>query len=370
MTVRIITGTSMDEVDRELHSVHGEDWAPTLALVFCGVPHDPAALIDRFARQGIEVFGACTDGEFTHQEVGEGTIVAMLMDFRREAFRIKLFDGGEEEAAAMGRSVADWAGEEFESPACMVLTAGLQSRGERFVHAFINRSSHGIPLFGGIAGNEKGGGSSVVFNNARIAEEGAVALALDSRRVALHGVAASGWKGVGTPKTITRAKGNVVYTIDGAPALDMYNRYLNIGDDPSLAYEYPLLLMREDGSYILRGSINVNADNSITYGGPIPEGIQVRFSMAPGLEIIDHAVAKVSEMRATAPDADAVVLFSCQGRKFTLGPSVADEIEAIHGLWNAPLIGFFTNGEIGPTPGGRCELHNHTLVPVVIRQIK
>jgi len=62
------------------------------------------------------------------------------------------------------------------------------------------------------------------------------------------------------------------------------------------------------------------------------------------------------------------LLFSCQGRKFSLGPSVADEIEAIHALWNVPLIGFFTNGEIGLMPDGLCELHNHKLVRVVIRK--
>jgi len=49
----------------------------------------------------------------------------MVLDIRPDAFRVRLFEGGENEAAAMGRSMADWAGKELAAPACLVLTAGL-----------------------------------------------------------------------------------------------------------------------------------------------------------------------------------------------------------------------------------------------------
>ena len=34
-----------------------------------------------------------------------------------------------------------------------------------------------------------------------------------------------------------------MHEIDDEPALDMYNKYLKIGDDPALAVDYPLLLI-------------------------------------------------------------------------------------------------------------------------------
>jgi len=37
-------------------------------------------------------------------------------------------------------------------------------------------------------------------------------------------------------------------------------------------------------------------------------------------------------------------------------------------LWNVPLVGFFTYGEIGPVPNGGCDFHNHTLIPVLINE--
>ena len=159
-----------------------------------------------------------------------------------------------------------------------------------------------------------------------------------------------------------------MYRIDDEPALDVYNKYLNIGDDPTLAFEYPLLLIRDDGSFVLRGALLVNKDKSLIYGGTIPEGAKVRFSMPPGLEIIDHAIEKMSEFNRQTPGADAIVLFSCKGRHLALGQMVEDEISAIRKLWKVPLVGFFTHGEIGSVPQGRCELHNHTLVPVLIQE--
>jgi hypothetical protein len=193
-----------------------------------------------------------------------------------------------------------------------------------------------------------------------------VALGFDRNVIELQGVATSGWKGIGTPKTITKAEGNIVYSIDEEPALDVYNKYLDIGGDPSLAVEYPLLLIRDDGSSVLRAAFLVNEDKSITYSGTVPEGAKVRFSMPPGSGIIDYTIEQLTEFNQHIPRSDALVLFSCKGRHIALGQMIEDEISTIRRLWNVPLIGFFTFGEIGPVPQGQCDFHNYTLVPVLI----
>ena len=100
----------------------------------------------------------------------------------------------------------------------------------------------------------------------------------------------------------------------------------------------------------------------------MPEGAKVRFSMSPGPEIIEHAIEQMSEFSQQNPKSDAIVLFSCKTCHLALGPMIEDEISGIHKLWNSPLAGFFTFGEIGPSPQGRCDLHNHTLVPVLIQE--
>jgi len=366
----VFSVTSVEHIESRLQAVRRDGLGPTLAIVFSALKYDLKELGTRFATHGMAVFGASSNGEFTHEGVSEGSITVMLLDIPKQAFQVSMFDHHTSDPAQAGRTIARWAKDNYNNPALLVISAGLHADGEQIIGEIVHAMDGPIPLFGGFTGLQTGAAQSFVFTTDRIAADGIIALVVDQEVVELQGVAASGWKGIGTPKIITKAEDNVIYQIDDQPALDMYNKYLNIGDDPSLAYEYPLLLLRDDGSSILRGSVMINEDKSITYGGTVPQGSKVRFSIPPGVEIIDRAVDIVSQLKQKAPTADAVILFSCKGRQFTLGPMVADEIAAIHQIWNAPLIGFFTDGEIGPVPNGQCELHNHTLVPVAIRQIR
>jgi len=218
-----------------------------------------------------------------------------------------------------------------------------------------------------LAGDDLRVQETFVFDGARITSSGVVALIFDGNVIGLQGVAFSGWKAIGTPKTVTKAQGNVVYEIDGEPALDIYKKYLACGEDPVLnATEYPLLLNRDDGSYVLRALMFFSDDKSLVFAGSVPEGAKVRFGMAPGTEIIDHAIEQILEFKLQHPQPEAVVLFSCKARHIALGPMVEDEISEVNKLWDVPLVGFFTYGEIGPVMQGRCDFHNHTLVPVLI----
>ena len=362
---------SVDSVDltaSRLETICRDGVQPTLAIVFSDAAHNIDNLRTIFARHSIQVFGASSSGEFTHEGVVEGSITVMLMDIPHRAFQLNVFESGAGDTPELGQSIARWAKETVPHPALLIMSAGLHANGEQIISEIVRNMEQPAPLFGGSTGLRTGTEKPYVFTEARIVENGIIALGFNKNVVELYGVAASGWKGIGTPKTITRSEGNNIYEIDDQPALDMYNKYLNIGNDPTLAYEYPLLLLRKDGSSILRGSVTVNEDKSITYGGTVPQGALVRFSIPPGLEIIGRAVDVVSQLNQQLPEADAIILFSCKGRRYTLGSMVADEISAIQRLWNIPLIGFFTDGEIGPVPNGRCELHNHTLVPVVIKQ--
>lgn len=363
----VFSGNSVDTIESRIDAFHRDGLRPTLAIAFCNIREDLGKLREIFREHRIVLFGASSSEGFTQSGISQGSVAIMLLDLPPTAFNVRLFDGQSKSTGRIGRMVADWVNLTYNKPALLTIPSGLHFNGEQIIDEIQGAMEAPIPLFGGFAGFRSGNDKSFVFTTDQVVENGIIALAFDRNTVDLQGVAASGWKGIGTPKTVTRSEGNVIYEIDGTPALDMYNTYLNIGRDPTLAYEYPLLLLREDGSSVLRGSVMVNEDKSITYGGTVPQGSKVRFSISPGLEITDRALDALSELQERVPVADAVLLFSCRGRQYTLGPMVEDEISAIHQLWQAPLIGFFTDGEIGPVPAGRCDLHNHTLVPVLIR---
>lgn len=364
----VFSVTSVDDVAPHIQSAREEGIAPTLAFVFSSVVHDLEALKSVFAEADMAVFGASSSGEITDDEVHEESIAVMLLDMDRDAFRINLFNGEGKSSNNVGQEVAEWAKSTYDNPATLLMSAGLHADGQEIVKGVVDTMERKFPLFGCLAGDELTFKETFVFDASRVISDGVVAVVFDQSAVELHGLAASGWRGIGTPKTVTKAAGNIVYEIDGEPALDMYNKYLTIGDDPALAGEYPLILIRDDDSVALRAVMAVNQDKSIVYAGTVPEGSKVKFSMPPGSEIIDLAIEQMSEFNQQMPNSKAIILFSCKARHMALGPMVEDEISAIHKLWNVPLVGFFTYGEIGPEPKGACDFHNHTLVPVLINE--
>ena len=65
----------------------------------------------------------------------------------------------------------------------------------------------------------------------------------------------------------------------------------------------------------------------------------------------------------------AIVMFSCVGRKLVLGRRIQEEVDAVREIigLDVPLIGFYTYGEIGPIDKTKKELssvkfHNETVV--------
>ena len=371
MKPTVLSVASVDQIEAHIQSARQDGLTPTLAIVFGSFVHNLEEIGAAFAKFDIEVFGASASGEITNDEVHEESIAVMLLDIGRDAYRLNVFDGEGKTSYQVGQSVAEWAKTVYDNPAFMVISAGLRADGEQIVKGIICAMEREVPLFGGLAATEVGMPETFVLSTSQVLANGVVALIFDRNAVELQGIAQSGWKAIGTPKTVTKAEGNIVYKIDDEPALDIYNKYLNIGGDVSdvgLAAEYPLVLMRDDGSSVMRAVMWVNEDKSIVYAGTVPEGAKVRFSMSPGSEIIEQAIAQMSEFNQQTPGADAIVLFSCKARHLALGPMVEDEISGIHKLWNVPLVGFFTYGEIGPVPQGRCDFHNHTLVPVLIQE--
>jgi hypothetical protein len=374
MKPTVFSATSVEQMESRLEEALREGLKPSLAIVFSSVAHDLKAVGAAFAKHDIDVFGASSAGEMCNDEFLENSIVAMLLEVSRDVYQLMVFDGQGKTSAQIGQSIGGWAKTVYDNPVLMVMSGGILANGDLIVNGIIDAMGRQASLFGGMAGDDLKAQETFVFDRSRVTSNGAVAVIFDGDVIGLQGVAFSGWKGIGTLKTVTRAQGNIVYEIDGKPTLDMYTRYLNIGDAPSAgvtvvpASQYPLLLNRDDGSTVLRAVVHINEDKSLIYAGSVPEGAKVRFGMAPGIEIVDEVIEQISEFKRQAPRAEAIVLFSCVARHLALGPMVEDEISAVRRLWDVPLVGLFTYGEIGPVLQGRCDYHNNTLVPVLIYQ--
>jgi hypothetical protein len=228
-----------------------------------------------------------------------------------------------------------------------------------------------ITMFGGLAGDDAKFRETFIFTENCVDPSGVVAMLLDTAHYDIRGLATSGWVGIGADKLITHSEGNVVYTIDGEPALDIYTSYLNVADSdlPEIGVEYPLLVKKPGSADILRAVLNVDREKkSLIFAGSVPTGSLVSFSSSPGFEIIESTCQTVHDFYLENSDTDLLVLFSCMARHNALGPTISEEIERTWQNWRKPLIGFFTYGEIGSNYNAACDFHNETFTMVSIRE--
>jgi hypothetical protein len=217
-----------------------------------------------------------------------------------------------------------------------------------------------------------------IFTNDKFSHRAIMALFLDQDKIEVIGQAVSGWKAVGTPKTITKSERNLVYTIDDQPALDMLLKFtgLKINTDNAndlfeqVGLAFPLQITREKGSPTMIPALMYNpATKAILCGGNIPQGSTMRFSLPPDFDVIDTVIDSARQIKtSTLPDIDAMIIFSCIGRLTELGPLAEEEINGLKEVWNKPLAGYFSYGEFGRTEGGNPDFHGSTCSWVALKE--
>ena len=312
-------GCSMEEA---LAAETADGWQPRLALVFASVDQNIAATAALLEGAGLDVFCVSSASEIALDSAGgdavrEGAAVVLLLAPPEGSWEVRLFEGEDRASFSRGGEVGRWAMDRFRQGALLLATSGLRVDGQKIAEGIDAATGGEVPVFGGMAGDDLRVEQTWVAGGGAASDDGTLALLFDRTQLAVDGVFASGWKGVGLPKTVTRSLDNQVYEIDGRPAMELYREYLNISshEELQLSAEHPLEVTSPDGRVFLRAPLVYDADVDVIYfAGTVPEGSQVRFANAPGPQIVDRARESVDRLRREAPRADALVLFSCKAR--------------------------------------------------------
>ena len=347
--------------------------SPTLAFIFSSTKLGIPEVVGAIGPLKIPVFGSSSAGEILAGPEGspvyEQSAVCCLLDMPPEFFSVRLFDRGETPAHEFGELIGRWGAEQFAQPAFIISIANLENNGEAIIRALEGVCPAGTPVFGGFAGDLGMPKKTSVFTESEYSSDGAVVIVFDMSRVTINGFTSMGWDGVGADLIITSSEGNLVYTIDGRPALDVVEEYLGVRDTDvvPVSINFPLMLKRPDGTEILRTVFAADFDKrSLKFAGNVPQGAKVRFSSSFGRDTIDTAIRDFSVYHPKRGRADLLLIFSCLARHRAAGPMVDDEIMAAYRLWKCPLIGLFACGEIGPNRYGTCELFNEGIALILI----
>lgn len=316
------------------------------------------------------LIGCSTSGEIIDTAVYDDTIVATAVLFERTKIVAHSVSIEAAEASLI-------AGEElikmFDADGLkhvFVLSDGLNVNGSQLVKGMRNALPEGVSVTGGLAGDGSNFAETVVINNDVNAVKNVVsAIGFYGDNIEISYGSFGGWDSFGMDRMVTKSKDNILFEIDGKPALELYKSFL--GDQaqhlPSSGLLFPLSLkVDERQTAVVRTILSVNEDDqSLTFAGDIPEGASVRLMKANIDRLIDGAItAAETSAGASHGEPALAILISCVGRKLVLKQMVEEEVEGVKDILgtNTTITGFYSYGEISPFSVDKpCELHNQTM---------
>ncbi|WP_319539372.1 FIST N-terminal domain-containing protein [uncultured Methanospirillum sp.] len=348
---------------------------PTLGILFSSVTLGIEDLASKLSTLPFPVIGCSTAGEILpgrgESPMSELSAVGCLLNPDPAVFRVQIFDRNDLSSFDLGRSIGKYGENQFKNPVFFIFISGLAMDGEEILRGISESLAGPAKIYGGRAGDDGRYEETFVFTSGICSSDGVAALILEGTAFEIHGLVTSGWRGVGMEKIVTSSEGNAVYSINNQPAIDLYLQYLGIREEdvPRLTASFPLIIKRKEGSEYIRTPVGVDrSSHALIFGGSVPQGSVVRLASSPGRETIRISINDITRFYKEIQSAHLLLLFSCMARHNATGTHVADEINAAYQAGTAPLIGFFSYGEIGMNEHEECEFHNETFSLVTIRQ--
>ena len=316
---------------------------------------------------GAKLIGLSTYGEINEAKISKPCVLLSAFLFHTSFVKIVLL----RDIVSREGEAADQLAREVESckdvRAVELLLAGGNIKSSP-VYEKLKSCQDKLPFFGGYAVEHGSSGElPFVMTNDGIFHNCMAGVFYGGEELHMDVGRTTGWKPLGNNFKVTRAEGRRLYTVNGIPAYDLYDRFLNFPEEESFriyAMEFPLILRRrrmkllrhpqekyEDGSILLDGRVEENEEICLSYGSPV--------------EIIQRINGRCEVIREFEPE--AVLIYSCQGRKNYWGDLISWEMEPFQRM--AETGGACLEGQIMRNfQTGRVLEHRLTLLSVALRE--
>lgn len=326
-----------------------------------------------------QLVGCSTSGEIYQEVVFENNIICTAVWFEKTSIEIAVEHiDSMEDSFSIGEKLAGKLDRE-NLVHMMILSEGLIINGSELTKGLNHQLHDRIPVTGGLAGDQVNFVETVIVHNKAGEKNLVLAIGFYGESIRVGYGSMGGWDSFGVDRMITKSTGNVLYELDGHPALELYKKYLgeHAADLPASALLFPLsLLLKDAENSVVRTILSVNeADGSMVFAGDLPQGEYVRLMRANYDKLIDGAsgAATMSNISLGITSPDLAILISCVGRKLVLKQRVEEELEIVREVIGsgAEMTGFYSYGEISPMKPfeNHCELHNQTMTITLFKEV-
>lgn len=386
LTVAVAQSDDVDTIDAVAEIIEACEQqlgglTPKGGLLFAALDYDHkdmlAALLERWP--DLQLIGGTSDGEMASaQGYLEDSMTLVLFASETLRFSAGIATGLKEDPRGTTQAaIADARGDEQEAPAmCWIAPDGLTANMTAVLGTLQEQFGAALPILGGTAGDHWQFKTCFQFCNERVTADSIPMLMVYGPVTCSVGVA-SGWVPIGQQMKVTASSGTQVETLDGRPALDVFEEQFGLEVRDAIA-EYPLAVYpagHEDGeAHYLRAIYNVDAEaKTVILGDELPVGSTIRLSNVERNRILDGARDSMrgALKGCNGETPDVVVVVSCAARKWMLGEKAPLEYQTLKATMaemnvDVPIIGFYSFGEIGPLKG-ESRFHNETCVSIALK---
>jgi hypothetical protein len=320
------------------------------------------------------ILGCSTGGQINSSDISDDEVVAAAIGFDATRLRLVSQDISDTHQSHSCGETIGRALKEEDLAGVFVLSDGLNVNGSELVSGMVAAIGPGIPVTGGLAGDGADFAETLVGGDCVPRPRLVVAIGFYGKAIRIGHGSAGGWDLFGPRRKVTKSAGNVLFELDGEPALDLYERYLGPEDSkglPGSALLFPIQVhdAAQPDSAVVRTVLAIDKDaRSMTFAGDVPQGWTAQL-MHGNFDHLAEGAADAGRQARTglgASDADSQfsLLVSCIGRRLLMGQRTSDEVEAAGAELGARTLklGFYSYGEISPhAKSGICELHNQTM---------
>lgn len=359
-----------ETIQEDLEKVRGID--PNLLFLFFTSNLDASrAVLDEVngAFSGAAIVGCSTAGEIQDVEMRDNSVALLALNMEKtEVKKVSspIMDGADSLEAAKK------AGEALKADnlkAVFVLSPGLQVNGSDVVQGLEKTVGSNVTIFGGLAGDGTAFEKTYTLNGDKLTDNEIVAVGFYGDYFVVKTGSEGGWAPFGPGRRVTKSEKNVLFELDGKPALELYETYLGdkAAELPGSGLLYPFAILNEDHSQsgMIRTILDIDRENkSLILAGDLEEGKMVCLMHADTDELVDGAENAAKEAEGDAVSDHAAILVSCVGRKLVLADDVPEEIEVVKETLgdSVAMAGFYSYGEICPVlKTSKTELHNQTM---------
>ena len=352
-------------------------------LLFCfGNLHKNSKLKEAYLNLSKEfpnskIVGCSTAGEIKDKEYFEESLVVALIKFEKSSiYTISKNFKSSKSFRELGKEVVnELIKKDKHLKAIIFFCDGININGTKLVEGMNEVLPEDVVLSGGLAGDGVDFKETYTYHNSEISKNSIVGIGLYGESLFVKSNYKGGWDKFGIERKITSSKDNILYSLNGEPALELYKRYL--GDYskklPASALLFPLLVKRDKKDEPkVRTILGVDEEHqAMIFAGDIPEGGYATFMKANLERLIDAASLASFEINQDLPQNTLCISISCVGRHLVLKQRTEEELEAVMESLpkGAKQIGFYSYGEISGLQNRKCDLHNQTMTITLMGEV-